>query len=106
VVKVQKKAQPRGSSCWQSAGGVAARGNGGATWRGREGSSTGWRAAAQVLGRHVAQREAARGQQVLGTWPARAAGVGRRENRERGLEVDEGGLICNLSKVQGLHCKA
>jgi hypothetical protein len=46
------------------------------------------------------------GQQVLGTWPARAAGVGRRENRERGLEVDEGGLICNLSKVQGLHCKA
>jgi hypothetical protein len=50
----------------------------------------------RVLGRHAVQREAAQGQQVLDTWPARAAGLGRRENRERGLEVDEGGLICNL----------
>jgi hypothetical protein len=32
-----------------------------------------------------------------------AAGV---LDRGWGLEVDEGGLICNLSKVQGLHCKA
>jgi hypothetical protein len=33
-------------------------------------------------------------------------GVGRRENREKELEVDEGGLICYFPKVQGLHYKA
>jgi hypothetical protein len=84
VLKVQKKAQLRGSSCWQPAGGVAARGDGGVMWRSREGSSAGWRAAARWLGRHVAQREAARGQQVLGTWPVRAAGVGQREKQREG----------------------
>jgi hypothetical protein len=49
---------------------------------------------------------AARGQQVLSTWLARVAGVGQRRKQSRGLEVDEGGLSSNLSKVQGLHCKA
>jgi hypothetical protein len=99
VPKVQKKAWPRGSSCWQPAGGVAARGDGDVTWRGREGSSTGWRAAARVLGRHVAQREEARGQQVLSTWPARAAGSGAEKIERGGLEVDEGGLSCKFPKV-------
>jgi hypothetical protein len=58
-------------------------GSGGATWRSEERASAGWGAVARVLGRHVAQREAVRGQLVLGTWPARAAGLGREKNRER-----------------------
>jgi hypothetical protein len=41
-----------------------------------------WEAAAQVLGRHMERGKAARGRPVRGTWPARAAAVGRRENRE------------------------
>jgi hypothetical protein len=59
-------------------------GDGGATWRGREGCSAGWGAAARVMGRHVAPRRAARGRPVLGTWPVKVAGVGRRENRGGG----------------------
>jgi hypothetical protein len=39
------------------------------------------------------------GQQVLGTWPARAAGSGREKTERGGLEVDEEGPGCNLSKV-------
>jgi hypothetical protein len=46
------------------------------------------------------------GQLELETWPARAAGSSREKTEREGLEVDEGGLICNLSKVQGLHYKA
>jgi hypothetical protein len=57
-------------------------GGGGVTWSSEERASAGWGAAARVLGRHVAQREAARGQLVLGTWPARAAGH-RREQKQR-----------------------
>jgi hypothetical protein len=46
------------------------------------------RKAARVLGRHVAQKEAAWGQQVLGTWPARAAGVtGTKQSRGRGWRL-------------------
>jgi hypothetical protein len=41
-------------------------------------------AATRVLGRHVAQGEAARERPVLGTGPVKAAGVGRRENRGGG----------------------
>jgi hypothetical protein len=79
---------------------------GGATWRSEERASVGWGASVRVLGRHVAQREAARG--------SRCSAHGRRGRRDRaerkiergGLEVDEEGPSCNLSKVQGLHCKA
>jgi hypothetical protein len=59
-------------------------GDGSATWRGREGSSAGWGAAARVLGRHVAPRRAARGRPVLSTWPVKAAGFGCRENKGGG----------------------
>jgi hypothetical protein len=45
------------------------------------------------------------GRLVCGTWPMRAAGSGA-EKQRRGLEVDEGGSVCNFPKVQGLHCKA
>jgi hypothetical protein len=80
-------------------GGARGGSSGGATWRSEGRASAGWGAAVRVLGRHVAQRRAARGQQVLGTWPARAAGSGREENRGGGLGVDEGGLSCNFPKV-------
>jgi hypothetical protein len=53
----------------------------------------------------VAQSRVARWQLGLGKWPAKAAGS-RARGRAGGVEVDEGGLVCNLSKVQGLHCKA
>jgi hypothetical protein len=46
------------------------------------------------------------GKQELGTWPVRAAGSGREENRAGGLDVDEGRPSCNFPKVQELHCKA
>jgi hypothetical protein len=55
---------------------------------------------------HVARGKAARGRLVRGTWPARAAGRWAEKRRRRGLEVDEGGSICNFPKVQGLLCKA
>jgi hypothetical protein len=44
------------------------------------------------------QRE---GGPVRGTWPARAE-----KTESRGLEVDEGGSICNFPKVLGLLYKA
>ncbi|PUZ51102.1 hypothetical protein GQ55_6G148300 [Panicum hallii var. hallii] len=70
-----------------------------------EASAVGW-VVGGVLEQHVVRRGATRGQQRLGTWPARAAGRRREKNRERGLEVDEGGPSCNFPKVQELHCKA
>jgi hypothetical protein len=106
VLGVQKKAWPCGSMCWHARGMRGSSGSGGATWSGREGSSAGWGAAARVLGRHVAPRRAARGWPVLGTWPVKAAGSSREENRGGGLEVDEGGLSCKFPKVQGLQYKA
>jgi hypothetical protein len=106
MLGVQKKAWSRGSRCWQAGGMRGGSGGDGATWKSEGRASAGWGAAAQVLGRHMARGKAARGQQVLGTWPARAAGSGREENRGGGLEVDEGGLNCKFPKVQGLHCKA
>jgi hypothetical protein len=106
VLGVQKKAWSCGSKCGHAGGMRGGSGSGGATWSGREGSSTGWGAAARVLGRHVAPRRATRGRLVLGTWPVKAAGSGREENRGGGLEVDEGGLSCKFPKLQGLHCKA
>jgi hypothetical protein len=62
--------------------------------------------AARVLGRHVAQRKAA-----WGSWCSSHGRRGRRDRAERKtergrLEADEEGPGCNLSKVQGLHCKA
>jgi hypothetical protein len=55
-------------------------------------------------GGHVARRGAARGQLGLGKWPAKAAGSRARAEQE-GLKVDEGGLVWNFPKMQGLHCK-
>jgi hypothetical protein len=81
-------------------------GGGGATWRSAERASAGREAAAQVLGRHVARGKAAWRRRVRGTWPARAAGAAQRRNRGVGLEVDEGGSVCNFLKVQGPHYKA
>jgi hypothetical protein len=59
-------------------------GGGGVTWRSEERASAGWGAATRVLGRHVAQGKAARWQLVLGTWPARATGVGQRGKQGKG----------------------
>jgi hypothetical protein len=39
-------------------------------------------------------------QQVLSTWPARAAGVGQRRKQSRGLEVDEGDLVVISQKCR------
>jgi hypothetical protein len=57
------------------------------------------KAAAQTQGRHVALGKAVRGWQVHCTWPARAAARRVEETESRGLEVDEGGAICNFLKV-------
>jgi hypothetical protein len=84
VLGVHKKAWSRGSRSWQAGGRCGSSGGGGATWRSEERDSTGWGTAARALGRHVARREAARGWPMLGTWPVKAAGVGRRENRGGG----------------------
>jgi hypothetical protein len=81
VLGVQKKARSRGSSCWQPAGGVASRGDGGAMWRCREGSSAVWGTAARPLGRHVAQRRAAR--------DSRCTAHGRRRRQRSGAENTE-----------------
>ncbi|PUZ51036.1 hypothetical protein GQ55_6G133900 [Panicum hallii var. hallii] len=104
----ERKSESVGSSrtCSRSRRRHNRSGSGGATWRSEERASVGWRVAARVLGRHVAQREAARGQQMLGTWPARAAGVGQRGETEQGAGGRRRGLSCNFPKVQGLHCKA
>jgi hypothetical protein len=95
------------SCCWQAGSTRGGSGGGGATWISEERASAGWGAASRVLGRHVAQREAAWAQLVLGTWPARAAGHGREQKqREEGAGGRRRGLSCNFPKVQGLHCKA
>jgi hypothetical protein len=49
-------------------------GGGGATWSGRGSGGQGVRG-------HVARLRVAPGRRVRGTWPARVAVVGRRENR-------------------------
>jgi hypothetical protein len=43
----------------------------------------------EVLEGHVLRRRAARGSWSLGKWPARAAGLAERKQREEGLEVDD-----------------
>jgi hypothetical protein len=94
------------SCCWQ-AGGTRGGSGGGVTWSSEERASAGWGAAARVLGRHMVRREVARGQLVLSTWPARAAGHGREQKqREEGAGGRRRGLCCNFPKVQGLQCKA
>jgi hypothetical protein len=97
---------------------------------GRAGTAAG-KPTARVEARATAARcgEAGRGPARGGEWRAQCWGGTWREERRRGaagaretvgegsgitsagqsrggLEVDEGGLICNLAKVQGLHCKA
>jgi hypothetical protein len=49
-------------------------------------------------GGHVARRGAARGQLGLRKWLAKAVGSRAREE-QGGLEVDEGGLVWNFSKM-------
>jgi hypothetical protein len=106
VLQVEERAQRVRAAVVRPAAGAAARGDGGAMGRSVQRASAGREAAGGVLRRHVAQRKAARGSR------SSAHGrQGRRDQAERktergGLEVDEGGLICNLSKVQALHCKA
>jgi hypothetical protein len=74
-------------------------GGGGATWRGGSRPARGLEGGGQGAGGHVARGKVARRRRVRGTWPARAAGVVQRRNRGGGLEVDEGGAICNFQKV-------
>jgi hypothetical protein len=81
-------------------------GDGGAMWRGRSRPAQGREGGGQGVGGHVAQLRAARGQWVHGTWPAKRRWCVRQRNRGGGVEVDEGGSVCNFPKVQGLHCKA
>jgi hypothetical protein len=59
-------------------------GGGGAMWRGRERPARGREGSGQGAGGHVARLRAMRGRPVRGTWPARAARVGRRETDEEG----------------------
>jgi hypothetical protein len=54
-----------------------------------------------VLGRHVARGKAARGRPVSGTWPARAAGVERRENREPRAGGRRRGICLQFPKRAG-----
>jgi hypothetical protein len=65
------------------------------------------------VGSGGAGARAARGTEGSGAGAAGArhmagegGGIGQRGKQRRGLEVDEEGPDCNLSKVQGLHCKA
>jgi hypothetical protein len=78
---------------------------GGATWGGRSRPARGREGGGQGVGGHVARLRAAWGRPVRSTWPAKRRGRRKEETEERGLKVDEGGLICYFSKVQGLHCK-
>jgi hypothetical protein len=103
VEKEKRQARAGAGKLGGTRGGL---GDGGATWRSEEGASRGREATGGVQEWHVARREAAWGQLELSTWPARAAGSSREKTERGGLEVDEGGFICNLSKVQELHCKA
>jgi hypothetical protein len=94
---------------------------------GRAGVAAGNRREAWRLGTISARRGAARrgpargGERRRGCWGgtwrrgkqrggSKCSAHGRRGRRGSGAEKtergDEGGLICNLSKVQGLHCKA
>jgi hypothetical protein len=106
VLQVKERAQRARAAAVKPAAGVAARGDGGMTWRSAERASAGREAAGGVLRRHVARRKAARG--------SRSSAHGRRGRRDRaerktergGLEVDKGGPGCNFPKVKGLHCKA
>jgi hypothetical protein len=59
-------------------------GGGSATCGGRSRPARGREGGGQGTGGHVARLRAARGRPVHGTWPARAAVVGRRENRGGG----------------------
>jgi hypothetical protein len=65
-------------------------------WRSRERASAGWGAAGAVLERHVARSRAARGQLGLRKSAGEGGGVGLERSTAGGLEVDEGGLVCNL----------
>jgi hypothetical protein len=77
-------------------------GGGGATWRGEDRASAGWGTAARALERHVAQRRARAGQQVRGTWPAKAAGFTGTSRAEEGrLEVEDRGYSVILQKYKG-----
>jgi hypothetical protein len=82
MLGVQKKVWSRESRSWQSGGSRGGSGGGGVMWRGEERASTGWGAAAQVLGRHVVRGKAARGQRVRGTWPVKRRGRARAETEE------------------------
>jgi hypothetical protein len=77
VLGVQKKARSREQELASFVARVAAWAT--AVRRGEAGKGP-----ARVLGWHVALRRAARGRPVLGTWPVKAAVVGRRENRGGG----------------------
>jgi hypothetical protein len=99
VLRARAGAGNAGGTCGGSGGG-------GATWRGEERASAGWEAATRTLGRHVARGKAVQGRQRRGTWPGMAAGHRAEKTESRGLEVDEGGSVCNFPKVRGLLCKA
>jgi hypothetical protein len=101
VLGVQKKAWSCGSRSWQAGGSRGVSGGRGATWRGEDRASARWEAAAQVLGWHVARGKAAWGRQVRGTWPARAAGVGRREIEEEGTQGRRRGICLQFPKNAG-----
>jgi hypothetical protein len=72
----------------------------------RRGPARAGEAAAWTQGRHVARGKAARGWWVRGTGPAKRRWCVGQRNKGGGVEVDEGGSVCNFPKVQGLHCKA
>jgi hypothetical protein len=76
-------------------------GDGGATWRGRERPARCREGGGQGAGGHVARLRAARGRPVHSTWPARAAGVGRRENREPRAGGRRRGICLQFPKSAG-----
>jgi hypothetical protein len=86
VLQVEEEARRVRAGAGKLGGTRGGLGGGGATWSSEERASARWGAAARVLGRHVAQRKAAREQQVLGAWPARAAGhrCGQKQSRRTG----------------------
>jgi hypothetical protein len=84
VLQVEERAQRARAAAVKPAAGVAARDDGGATWRSREGSSAGWEAAGRVQERHVARRKAARGQLGLGKVSAKAARSRAQAEQRRG----------------------
>jgi hypothetical protein len=82
-----------GEGAGKLAGGVAARAAAARRGMARAGQREAGKAAARVLGRHVARGKAAWGRPVRGTWPARAVGRRAEKTESRGLEVDEGDLF-------------